>query len=99
VIKLWGRREKKNKEKEWKLPTLKGKSKIEEGERLSSLEKGKEVSIKKRHRIRQSSIPKKKYWVTNIVFWYQWLDWLFIKEKVGFALWSMGRECLYLKLT
>jgi hypothetical protein len=63
VIKLWGRRWKKNKEKkkgkEWKLPTLKGKSKIKEGECLSSLERGKEVSIKKRHSIRQSSIPEK----------------------------------------
>jgi hypothetical protein len=41
------------------LPTLKGKSKIKEGERLSSLERGKEVSIQKRHSIHQSSIPEK----------------------------------------
>jgi hypothetical protein len=53
------------------LPTLKGKSKIKEGERLSSLEKAKEVSIKKRHNIRQKINTRKKYRVTNIVFWYQ----------------------------
>jgi len=50
---------KKNKKKEWKLATLKGKSTIKEGERLSSLERAKEVSIKKRHSISQKSIPKK----------------------------------------
>jgi len=66
------KKKKKKKKKEWKLPTLKGKSKIKEGERLSSLERAKEVSIKKRHSIRQKSIPEKKYWVTNIIFWYQW---------------------------
>jgi len=60
---------KKKKKREWKFPTLKGKSKIKEGERLSSLERAKEVSIKKRHSIRQKSIPEKKYRVTNIVFW------------------------------
>jgi hypothetical protein len=49
----------KAKKKEWKLPTLKDKSKIKEGERLSSLEREKEVSIKKRHNIRQKLIPKK----------------------------------------
>jgi len=51
---------KKNKKKEWKLATLKGKSTIKEGERLSSLERAKEVSIKKRHSISQKSIPEKK---------------------------------------
>jgi hypothetical protein len=50
------------------LPTLKGKSKIKEGERLSSLEKGKEVSIKKRHSIRQSSIPKKNIELQTLSF-------------------------------
>jgi hypothetical protein len=45
--------------REWKLPTLKGKSKIKKGERLSSLERAKEVSIKKRHSIRQKSMPEK----------------------------------------
>jgi hypothetical protein len=42
------------------LPTIKGKSKIKEGERLSSLGRAKEVSIKKRHSICQKSIPRKK---------------------------------------
>jgi len=42
------------------LPTLKGKSKIKEGERLSSLEKGKEVSIKKRQHTPKFN-TKKKY--------------------------------------
>jgi len=51
---------KKKKKKEWKLATLKGKSTIKEGERLSSLERAKEVSIKKRHSISQKSIPEKK---------------------------------------
>ena len=43
--------------KEWKLPTLKGKSKIKEGR--PSLGRTKEVSIKKRHSIHQKSIPEK----------------------------------------
>jgi hypothetical protein len=42
------------------LPILKGKSKIKEGEHLSSLERAKEVSIKKRHSICQKSIAEKK---------------------------------------
>jgi len=57
VRKLWGRLYKK---REWKLPILKGKSKIKEGEHLSSLERAKEVSIKKRHSICQKSIAEKK---------------------------------------
>ena len=58
--------------KEWKLPTLKKKSKINKGECLSSLGKEKEVSINERYNKRQKSIQKKIYRVTNIVFWYQW---------------------------
>ena len=42
------------------MPTIKGKSKIKEGERLSSLGRAKDVSIKKRHSICQKSIPEKK---------------------------------------
>jgi len=40
---------KKGKKKERKLPTLKGRSKIKEGECLLSIGKTKEVSIKERH--------------------------------------------------
>jgi hypothetical protein len=40
---------KKEKKKERKLPTLKGRSKIKEGECLLSIGKTKEVSIKERH--------------------------------------------------
>jgi hypothetical protein len=44
-------REKKKRieKKKLKLPSLKGKSKIKEGERLSSLGREKEISIKERH--------------------------------------------------
>jgi len=41
-----------------KLPSLKGKSKIKEGERLSSLGRAKEISIKERHN--KSQYQKKK---------------------------------------
>jgi hypothetical protein len=47
---------KKNREKR-KLPTLKGRSKIKEGECLLSLGKTKKVSIKERHNKCQKSIP------------------------------------------
>jgi hypothetical protein len=40
---------KKERKKERKLPTLKGRSKIKEGECLLSIEKTKEVSIKERY--------------------------------------------------
>jgi hypothetical protein len=50
------------------LPTLKDKSKIKEGERLSSLERAKEVSIKKRHSIRQKSIPEKNTELQTLSF-------------------------------
>jgi len=63
-----GYRKERKKEKEWKLPTLKGKSKIKEGKRLSSLEKEKEVSIKKRHTIRQKSIPEKNTELQTLSF-------------------------------
>ena len=45
--------------KKWKSPTLKGKSKIKEGECLSSLGKEKKVSIKERHNKCQKSTPRK----------------------------------------
>ena len=41
------------------MPTLKGKLKIKEGERLSSLGRAKEVSIKERDSEHQKSIPEK----------------------------------------
>jgi hypothetical protein len=47
----------KKKEKKRKLPTLKGRSKIKEGECLLSLGKTKKVSIKERHNKCQKSIP------------------------------------------
>jgi hypothetical protein len=40
------------------------------------------------------AIAKKKG-TTNV---FKWLDWLLIKEKVGFALWPMLRELWYLRL-
>jgi hypothetical protein len=42
-------RKQKKKKKKLKLPSLKGKSKIKEGEHLSSLWRAKEISIKERH--------------------------------------------------
>ena len=92
--------------KNWKLPTLKDKLKIKEGECLSSLGKTKEVSIKKRQQISKVNKKKKN---TELQTWLlasmikplmlsdDW-DWLFIKEKVGFALWPMLREFWYLRL-
>jgi hypothetical protein len=59
---------KKEKEKEWKLPTLKGKSKIMGGKRLSSLERAKKVSIKKRHSIHQKSILEKNTELQTLSF-------------------------------
>ena len=50
------------------MPTLKAKSKIKEGERLSSLERGKKVPIKKRHSIRQSLIPEKNTELQTLSF-------------------------------
>jgi len=59
IRKFWGRlweskkkkkkKTEKKKKKKLKLPSLKGKSKIKEGERLSSLGREKEISIKERH--------------------------------------------------
>jgi Ni/Co efflux regulator RcnB len=43
------RKKKIEKKKKLKLSSLKGKSKIKEGERLSSLWRAKEISIKERH--------------------------------------------------
>jgi hypothetical protein len=43
-----------------KLPSLKGKSKIKEGERLSSLGRAKEISIKERHNKNQYQKKKTK---------------------------------------
>ena len=40
---------KKKKKRKWKLPSLKYKSKIKEGECLSSLWRAKEISIEERH--------------------------------------------------
>ena len=48
-IKKKRKREKKQRKKKLKLPSLKDKSKIKEGERLSSLWRAKEISIKERH--------------------------------------------------
>jgi hypothetical protein len=77
------------------LPTLKGRSKIKEGECLLSLGKTKEVSQQ------MSKVEKKKKsglqtWllasmIKLLMLSDDW-DWLFIKEKVGFALWHMLRE-------
>ena len=54
IRKFWGRLWERKKKKDWKkkklkLPSLKSKSKIKEGERLSSLWRAKEISIKERH--------------------------------------------------
>jgi hypothetical protein len=91
--------------KTWKLPTLKGKSKIKEGECLLNLGKTKEVSIKERHNKCQKSIKKNielQTWllasmIKPPMLFDDW-DWLFIKEKTGFALWCMLRELWYLRL-
>ena len=73
-----------------KLPTLKGRSKIKEGECLLSLGKTKEVSQQ------MSKVDTKKKKKSGLQTWLlasmikllmlsdDW-DWLFIKEKVGFA--------------
>jgi hypothetical protein len=84
-----------------KLPTLKGRSKIKEGECLLSLGKTKEVSQQ------MSKVKKKKKsglqtWllasmIKLLMLSDDW-DWLFIKEKVGFAFWHMLREFWYLRL-
>ena len=55
IRKFWGRlweskkKKKDQKKRKLKLPSLKDKSKIKEGERLSSLGRAKEISIKERH--------------------------------------------------
>ena len=61
----------KKKEKKRKLPTLKGRSKIKEGECLLSLGKTKEVSIKERHKNVKSRYHKKKR-ATNSTFGIQY---------------------------
>jgi hypothetical protein len=43
------KKKKDRKKRKLKLPSLKDKSKIKEGERLSSLGRAKEISIKERH--------------------------------------------------
>ena len=43
------KKKKENEKRKWKLPSLKYKSKIKEGERLSSLWRAKEISIEERH--------------------------------------------------
>jgi hypothetical protein len=89
----------KKKKKRRKLPTLEGRSKIKEGECLLSLGKTKEVS-------QQMSKVKKKsglqtwllaFMIKLLMLTDDW-DWLFIKEKVGFAFWHMLREFWYLRL-
>jgi hypothetical protein len=50
-----------------KLPSLKGKSKIKEGERLSSLGRAKEISIKERHNKSQYQKKRLSY---KRDFWY-----------------------------
>jgi hypothetical protein len=49
-----------------KLPSLKDKSKIKEGEHLSSLGRAKEISIKERHN--KSQCQKKKGKAINMTF-------------------------------
>ena len=76
-----------------------------EGECLSILRRAKEVSVEERHIKCQKSTQKKSsfmsFGVSRIkpLVSSKGLDWLFIKEKVGFALWSMLREFWSLRLT
>jgi len=78
--------------KKWKLSTLKGKSRIKEGECLSILKGAKKVSIEKRHiKCQKSTVENKSSFVSFGVYdkasdIFKILDWLFFKREVGSAL-------------
>jgi hypothetical protein len=95
--KPWKKKQKKQKKRR-KLPILKGRSKIK---CLLSLGKTKEVSqqmlkvdTKKKSRLQTWLLAS----MINLLMLSDDWDWLFIKEKVGFALWHMLREFWYLRL-
>ena len=76
-----------------KLPTLKGRSKIKEGECLLSLGKTRSftTNVESRYQKKKSGLQT---WllasmIKLLMLSDDW-DWLFIKEKVGFALWHMS---------